>query len=483
MKIIIKGVNNMKVKFADVEEEVVTREEFPLEGALATLEGEVIAVLGYGSQGPGQAQNLRDNGFNVIVGQREGTASWDKAISDGWIPGETLFPIVEAAKRGTIISYLLSDASQPLIWPDIKEHVDGKTLYVSHGLPIHFNELTGIAPSEDTDIIMVAPKGAGASVRVNYLDGSGINASYAVYQDASGHALDTTLAMGIGIGAGYLFRTTCEDEVVSDHTGERAILIGELRALAESAYDSLRDKEGLSPEVAFMKSSEQLTQVILPSIGDGGSWGIYSQAQVAGELQTVLKYQKAVREAVTPLMEELYQSCKEGTEAKISLESNSKPDYREKLNAELDAIDASEMWTVGKEMRETIEDRTYGGKITNFALAGAVLGAMEAQYQVLIDHGHKPSEAANETIEETTQSLNQFYQQSGISELIRVCSTTAQRGALDWGPRFKYAIAPVFIDLEKSYENGPSYFTSNETVTTPNMWDVMETVRSLRPGN
>ncbi|MEA2003833.1 MAG: hypothetical protein U9O53_02635, partial [archaeon] len=267
------------------------------------------------------------------------------------------------------------------------------------------------------------------------------------------------------------------------HTGERAILIGELWALAESAYDSLRDKEGLSPENSFIKSSEQLTQVILPSIGDSGAWGIYSQALGAGELQTVLTYQEAVREAVTPLMKKLYQSCKEGTEAKISLESNSQPDYREKLNAELDAIDASEMWTVGKEIRETIEGRAYGEKITNFALAGAVLGAMEAQYQVLIDNGYSPSEAANETVEETTESLNQFYQESGISHLLGVCSTTAQRGALDWGPRFKEAIAPIFIHLDKSYGKGSSCVMSNYTVTAPNMWDVMETVRYLRPGN
>lgn len=471
----------MKIDFGGVVENVTTREEFPLEKALEVLDGKVIAVLGYGSQGPGQSQNLRDNGFNVIVGQRKNSPTWQKAIDDGWVPEETLFPIAEAAEKGDIIAYLISDAAQPIVWPDIKEHVDGKTLYISHGFPVHFSEHTKIVPSKDTDIIMDAPKGAGLSVRRNFLDKSGINASYAVHQDASGHALETTLAMGMGIGAGYLFETTCEREVVSDHVGERAILLGELWALSESSYDDLRANEDLSPEEAFIKSSEQLTQVILPSIGRSGAEEIYSQAKEAGELETVLTYQDMVRKSVLPLMEKLYQSCVEGTEAKIALDSNSQEGYRDKLNKELSAIDRSEMWTIGKEVRDNTEDRTYGNKIDNFALAGAVLGAMEAQYQILIDNGHSPSEAANETVEETTESLNQFYQEKGVSHLLGVCSTTAQRGSLDWGPRFKKVIKPIFMSNKPSYGDA-SEVASNYTVTTPNMWNVMEIVRQLRPG-
>ena len=471
----------MDIDFCGFVEDITTRKEFPLERASETLKEDVISVLGYGSQGPGQAMNLRDNGFNVIVGQRKDSPTWQKAIDDGWIPGETLFSLEEAAKKGTIISYLLSDAAQPLIWPRIKKYVDGKTLYVSHGFPIHFSELTKIVPSPNTDVVMVAPKGAGLSVRRNFLNGSGINASYAVYQDASGQALEKAKSMGIGIGAGYLFPTTCEREVVSDHVGERAILLGELWALAESSYISLRNNEKLSPEDAFVQSSEQLTQVILPSIGKNGAEDIYRQAQAKGELQTVLKYQEDIRNGVLPLMEDLYQSCASGKEAEIALESNIKQNYRDDLNKELSAIDNSEIWSIGKKIRDITDDRIYEGKIKNFALAGAVLGAMEAQYMVLIKHGHSPSEAANETIEEATESLNQFYQEKGVSNLLGVCSTTAQRGALDWGPKFKEVIASIFLDGKTSYGSAAAV-PFNYTDTKPNMWDVMEKVRQLRPG-
>ncbi len=469
----------MKVNFGGVEETVVTRDEFPLDKAVDVLKDDVIAVLGYGSQGPGQSQNLRDNGFNVIVGQREDSPTWQKAVDDGWKPGETLFPIVEAAEKGTIVSYLLSDAAQPVVWPSIKEHVNGKTLYISHGFPVHFKDITGVVPSEDTDVIMVAPKGAGLSVRKNFLNGSGINSSFAVHKDASGNALENVLAMGIGIGSGYLFETTCEREVVSDHVGERAVLLGGIWALAEAAYDNLRSK-GVTPNSSFILSSEQATQVILPLIGLGGTNAIYSQAEKEGHLGTVLAYQNAVREATTPVMQKLYAACKLGEEARIALEANIKPDYRTTLDAELGAIDGSEMWTTGVKVRESGEDRAYDSDITNFPLAGAILGAMEAQYQTLLDNGHSPSEGGNETVEELTQSLNQFYQSNGAAHLLRVCSTTAQRGALDWGPEFKDAISPVFYGAPKY--SGEAKVESNQTVTKPNMWDVMETVRKLRPG-
>lgn len=480
----------MKVNFGGVEETVVTRDEFPLEKARETLKKEIVAVLGYGSQGPGQSLNLKDNGFNVVVYQREHYSksgekptNWEKALKDGWIPGKTLFSSpTEATKRGTIISFLLSDASQPVIWPSIKDDVDGKTLYVSHGFPVHFSQHTRIFPSTNTDVIMVAPKGAGLSVRRNFLNGAGINSSFAVHQNASGHALEKVLAMGIGIGSGYLFETTCEREVVSDHVGERAVLLGIPWVLSEASYDKLR-ADGADPETAFKLSSEQLTQVILPLIGKGGAAEIYRQAISAGKLDTVLAYQRAVRESTLETMNGLYESCRSGEEARISLESNIRPGYRAGLNAELDAINGSEMWQTGVRVRKNTADRSYGMKIVNFALAGAILGAMETQYQTLLDNGHSPSEGGNETVEELTQSLDQFYQANGVAGkdgLLEVCSTTAQRGALDYGPRFKKVIAPVFND-------GPSYanltvMDGNSSVTRPNMWDVMETVRKLRPG-
>ena len=179
-----------KMNFGGVIEEVVTRSEFPLERALEVLRGETIAILGYGVQGPGQACNLRDGGFNVIVGQRPGK-TYDKAVADGWEPGETLFSIEEAARRATIVCMLLSDAAQMQLWPTIKPHLTaGKTLYFSHGFAITWSDRSGVVPPADIDVVMVAPKGSGTSLRTMYLEGRGLNSSYAVHQDASGRALE-----------------------------------------------------------------------------------------------------------------------------------------------------------------------------------------------------------------------------------------------------------------------------------------------------
>ena len=482
----------MKVDFGGVEETVVTREEFTLEKSLSTLKDVPISVLGYGSQGPGQSQNLRDNGFNVVVGQRESYSkpgeeptSWEKALKDSWEPGINLFSsLEEAADRGTIIVNLLSDAGQKMTWPSLEKYVvPGKTLYFSHGFGIHFNEHTGIKPRDGVDVIMVAPKGAGLSVRGNFLNGSGINASYAVEKNFTGKALETTIAMGIGIGAGYLFETTFRNEVVSDHFGERAFLLGEVWALAEASYKSLRLKDDMPTADAFIHSSEQITQVILPLIGRGGAAEVYRQAVEAGEFGTVLKYQTAVREATKPILGELYKSVASGIEAKIALESNSDKNYRQKLNSELGDINKREMWVTGKLVREAGGDRTYGLRITNWPLAGTIIGVPEAQYQTLIDNGHSPSEAFNETVEEATQSLNQFYQQKGVSHLLGVCSTTAQRGSLDWGPKFREVLErQVFLAGERNYPI-ETFATLDYSSTRPNMWVVGDVVRSLRPEN
>ncbi len=476
----------MKVDFGGVEETVVTREDFPLDRARDVLGKEVIAILGYGPQGRGQSLNLRDNlkgtRARVVVGQREGTETYRQARDEGWEPGTTLLSLDEAAARGTIIAHLLSDAAQKMTWPDLERRVDpGKALYFSHGFGMHFNQHTGINPRGGVDVIMVAPKGAGQSVRGNFLNGSGINASYAVERNPTGVALERTLAMGVGIGAGYLFETTFRNEVVSDHFGERAFLLGEVWALAEAAYFALKVK-GELPQQAFIKSSEQITQVLLPLIGRGGAEEVYKQAQQAGQLSTVLRYQEAVRQATTPILNQLYESVQRGDEAKIALDANSDPRYRQKLNAELDVINTSEMWRTGKDIRDRGGDRSYDMRITNWALAGAVLGAMEAQYQTLVDRGHRPSEAFNETVEEATQSLNQFYQARGVSHLLAVCSSTAQRGALDWGPRFRKVLNVCFLDTEGKYSTG-SAPTVNYNSTRPNMWEVGAQLRPLRPEN
>jgi ketol-acid reductoisomerase len=279
-----------KINFGGVVEEVVTRDEFSLDRARQVLKDEVVAVLGYGVQGPAQALNMKDNGIHVIVGgDPNRKRSWNKAVNDGWVPGETLFTWEEAMERGTIHQYLVSDAAQMLLWPKIRSHLkEGDALFFSHGFAVVYSDQTGIVPPKFVDVIMVAPKGSGASVRANFLAGSGINSSFAVKQDYTGRALDRTLAVGIAIGSGYLFPTTFEGEVHSDPTGERGVLMGALAGIMEAQYTTLR-QHGHTPSEAFNETVEELTQ--------------------------------------------------------------SAPDYKEKLDAELREMRESEMWQAGAAVR------------------------------------------------------------------------------------------------------------------------------------
>ena len=338
------------MNFGGVEENIVTREEFTLEKAREVLKNETIAVIGYGIQGPGQAGNLRDNGFNVIVGQRKGR-SYDKAVADGWVPGKTLFSIEEAAEKGTIIAMLLSDAGQIAQWPKIKPFLTkGKSLYYSHGFAINWNDRTGVVPPKDIDVIMVAPKGSGTSLRTLFLEGRGINSSYAVYQDATGNAKEKTLAMGVGIGSGYLFETTFNKEATSDLTGERGSLMGAIEGLLEAQYQVLRE-HGHSPSEAFNETVEELTQSLGPLFGAKGMDWMYANCSTTAQ-RGALDWAPRFREAIKPVMEWLYYSVKTGNEAQISIDKNSQADYREKLNAELEAMRNKEMWQAGVTVRK-----------------------------------------------------------------------------------------------------------------------------------
>ncbi len=339
-----------KINFGGTVEEVVTREEFPLEKAREVLKNETVAVLGYGVQGPAQAMNMRDNGIKVIVGQREGTSNWDKAVADGWVPGETLFSVEQAAERGTVIQYLLSDAGQRSQWPKIVECLnEGDMLYFSHGFSVTFKEDTGVIPPPHVDVALVAPKGSGRSVRENYLDGSGINASFAVHQDYTGHATERTLALGIAIGAGYLFPTTFKREVYSDLTGERGILMGALAGVMEAQYNELR-KHGHSPSEAFNETVEELTQSLIRLVGKNGMDWMYANCSTTAQ-RGALDWKGRFRDAVAPVFTDLYRSVETGNEARITLEANSRPDYREGLEKELAAIRDSEMWQAGAAVR------------------------------------------------------------------------------------------------------------------------------------
>lgn len=339
-----------QLNFGGVMENVVTRDEFPLQKALETLQHETLAVIGYGVQGPAQALNLRDNGFKVIVGQRKGGKSWNKALADGWQEGIDLFDIAEAAERGTIILYLLSDAGQIALWGTIKPHLSaGKTLYFSHGFGITFSEQTGIVPPKEVDVVLAAPKGSGMSVRRLFLQGKGINSSYAVYQDYSGRAAEKAISLGIGVGSGYLFETDFKREVFSDLTGERGVLMGALAGIMEAQYNLLRRK-GHTPSEAFNETVEELTQSLMPLVAENGMEWMFANTSTTAQ-RGALDWRHRFRKAVEPVFEELYESVASGKEAAIVIEANRKPDYREKLSEELLEIQQSEMWQAGAQVR------------------------------------------------------------------------------------------------------------------------------------
>lgn len=338
------------INFGGVEENVVTREEFPLAKAREVLKNETIAVIGYGVQGPGQALNLRDNGFNVIVGQRKNSKTWDKAVADGWVEGKTLFEIEEACAKGTIIQYLLSDAGQIALWDTVKKYLTaGKALYFSHGFGITFKEQTGIIPPADIDVILVAPKGSGTSLRRLFLAGEGLNSSYAIYQDATGRAKDRVHALGIGVGSGYLFETTFQKEVYSDLTGERGTLMGAIEGIFEAQYALLREK-GHSPSEAFNETVEEFTQSLIKLVAENGMDWMYANCSTTAQ-RGALDWRHKFREATAPVFRELYESVASGKEAEITIKANSQPDYREKLEKELADLHNSEMWQAGKVVR------------------------------------------------------------------------------------------------------------------------------------
>lgn len=354
------------LNFGGVEEEVVTRDEFPLEKALETMADETIAVLGYGVQGPGQALNLKDNGFNVIVGQRKNSSTWDKAVEDGWVPGETLFEIEEAAQRGTVVQYLLSDAGQISVWPTVKAALNpGDALYFSHGFGITYKDRTGIIPPENVDVILVAPKGSGTSLRRMFLEGRGLNSSYAIFQDATGRAKERVTALGIGVGSGYLFETTFKSEVYSDLTGERGTLMGAIQGIFAAQYEVLR-ANGHSPSEAFNETVEELTQSLMPLVAENGMDWMYANCSTTAQ-RGALDWWKKFRDATKPVFENLYGEVAAGREAQRSIDSNSQPDYREKLEEELKELRESEMWKAGSTVRQL---RPENNKVEEEVVAG-----------------------------------------------------------------------------------------------------------------
>lgn len=475
--------------FGGVKERIVTRYDFSLDRARQVLRGVKIITIGYGVQGPAQSLNLYDNGFDVIVGQRLGP-TFEKAVADGWIPGQNLFTIEEALKQGEPgrrqIQYLLSDAGQKEMWPLIRQYLyTGDNLYFSHGFSYRYSHLTGVEPQSYVDVNMVAPKGAGRTLRVLVKEGKGVNSSFAVGQDYTGRAMERTLATGMAIGSGFLFPTIFENEVHSDLTGERGVLLGAVWGLIQAAYENLR-RQNYSPIDAVVHTNEVTTQTISRIIGEKGADGLI-QDLPADLLPDFGNGFIAAYEAVEPTFEELYERVVAGVETARVLEANSKPDYRDTLNDELRQmrelpigqaaaqVRARRPQVLDSDVLPRIKDRR------DAIMAGELVGIMHAQYDLFRNNGHLPSEAFNETVEEATQSLYPMIDERGMDWMYANCSSTAQRGALDWNGRFKEVLEPALQPVyEGKYQPADKV---RDIILGSEMWRAGEMVRQLRPEN
>lgn len=343
----IRNVSMITIK--GIKEEIIERSDYPMEKCKTILKDELTTVLGYGPQGRGQALNLRDQGFNVIVGVRK-DGTYQRALEDGWKAGDNIFEIEEATQKGTIIQYLLSDAAQVTMWPVVQKHLTkGKALYFSHGFGIIYKNQTKIIPPKDVDVILVAPKGSGLTVRTHFLEGRGINGSWAIHQDATGKAKDRALATAFAIGCGHMFETTFEQEVTSDLVGERCVLMGLLQGAFKAQYDVLRE-HGHSPSEAYNETIEEALCSLYPLVAKNGMDWMYANCSTTAQ-RGALDWAPKFEAALKPVIEECYQSVKSGKECKRAISSNSAPDYQEKLTAELKQLADQEMWVAGRALR------------------------------------------------------------------------------------------------------------------------------------
>jgi ketol-acid reductoisomerase len=366
------------IRVGGVTEKVIERSDMPPAKLKKVLGKETVAVIGYGVQGRGQSLNLRDNGVNVIIGLRKGGESWKLAQKDGWKPGKTLFELSEAVRRGTVIQYLLSDAGQKEQWPELKRHLKpGDALYFSHGFSIVYSEQTGVVPPEFVDVVLVAPKGSGTTVRRHFLEGRGINASFAIQQDFTGRARERAIALGIAIGSGYLFETTFEKEVYSDLTGERGVLMGAIYGLWLAQYEVLRER-GHSPSEAFNETVEEATQSLYPLIGENGMDWMYANCSTTAQ-RGALDWFTEFRNATRPVFERLYESVRAGEETRRTLTANSKPTYRQDLEKELSNVRESEMWRVGAHVRSLRPERAASSRGNGPSKSGGRASAKKAR--------------------------------------------------------------------------------------------------------
>ena len=439
-----------------------------------------IGVIGWGSQGPAQAQNLRDtlegSVVKVKIGLREGSASRDEAEKAGFNQEDgTLGEMMEVVGESDIVLLLISDAAQTELYPQIFSAMKpGATLGLSHGFLLGHLTSVGDSFPDNINVIAVCPKGMGPSVRRLYVqgekvNGAGINSSFAIHQDIDGKATDFAIAWAIALGSPYCFQTTLESEYKSDIFGERGILLGAVHGIVEALYQRYKN-EGMSAEAAFENTAESVTGPISRIISKEGILAVYNHLDSSGKA----KFEAAYIAAYTPgkeILQEIYDDVACGNEIRSVVNASGRYD-----RFPMGQIDGTEMWVIGKGVRDNRKEETIP---LNPTTAGIYCATMMAQIDVLLEAGHPYSEIVNESVIECVDSLNPYMHFNGISYMIDNCSNTARLGARKWAPRFDYIIKQqAFTALDG---NQPLDWKLVENFKTHPIHAVLSVVGEMRP--
>jgi ketol-acid reductoisomerase len=388
-----------------------------------------IGIIGWGSQAPSQALNLRDSltsinsDINIKVGLRENSNSIKNVLANNF-EVDTMENVLQESDLNLI---LISDTAQVNLHSKIFDNVKpGSTLGFSHGFLLGHLQNTNNHFPNNVNVIMMAPKGMGPTVRDKYLEGSGINSSIAVNQDIDGKAYDQVVSWALGTGSPYIFNTTMEKEYKSDIFGERAILLGGIHGLVEYLYRYFRNKNYYDLD-AYFESVMSLTGTINETISSQGLLKLYEGLPKEDKNIFEENYKKSYLIS-QPLFEEIYREVNSGNEIRSVILHGER---------EIGEIGNSPLWKVGKRFNDNNEIETYQKAIVS-KTAGMYLGAMMAQIDILIKEGHCYSEIVNESVIEATDSLNPYMYEKGISHMIDNCSVTARLGARKWASRLDY---------------------------------------------
>ena len=438
-----------------------------------------VGVIGWGSQGPAQAQNLRDTlqgSTPVKIGLRPGSSSVAEAEAAGFTrENGTLGDMMEVVAESDMVLLLISDAAQTQLYGDIFAAMKpGSTLGLSHGFLLGHLDSVGEAFPDNINVIAVCPKGMGPSVRRLYVqgeevNGAGINSSFAVHQDVDGKATDYALAWAIGVGSPYCFQTTLESEYKSDIFGERGILLGGAHGVVEALYYRYR-AEGMSQDDAFVQTAESVTGPISKIISHEGILAVYESLEgddrAAFEKAYVASYMPAKE-----ILQEIYDDVACGNEIRSVVAASNRYD-----EFPMGKIDGTEMWVVGEEVRkQRVEDEIPLNPVT----AGVYCATMMAQIDVLLRAGHPYSEIVNESVIECVDSLNPYMHFNGISYMIDNCSNTARLGARKWAARFDYILKQQAFTAMDS--NEPLDFKLMDDFRGHPIHHVLSVVSEMRP--